>query len=92
MLSIRWLFLVFILFSGSVMAQTDSCPCCSEVHSAFDFWLGEWEVFNSEGAQVGTNKIVKEQNGCIISENWTSSNGQFTGSSTNFYNSQLKQW
>lgn len=88
----QWLVLVFLVFTASVEAQTDPCPCCSEEHTVFDFWLGEWEVFNTEGVLVGTNRIVKEQDGCMISENWKSSNGQFTGSSTNFYNAQTGQW
>ena len=92
MLVKRWSIIVFLLFSASVIAQEDACPCCSEDHVAFDFWLGEWEVFNNEGALVGTNSIAKEQTGCVIRENWKSANGQFTGGSTNFYNSQTKEW
>ncbi len=92
MLIIRWLFIGFLVFTLPVEAQTNPCSCCSEEHSAFNFWLGQWEVYDTDGKLVGKNHIEKEQDGCIISENWTSSNGQFTGSSTNFYNAQTKQW
>jgi hypothetical protein len=88
----RRLFIGLVLFTVSVEAQNDACACCSEQHNAFNFWLGEWEVYDNDGKIVGKNHILKEQGGCIISENWTSSNGQFSGSSTNFFNAQTQQW
>lgn len=92
MLTYRWLLIGFLVLTVTVEAQTDACSCCSEAHNAFNFWLGEWEVYDNDGKLVGKNYIVKEQDGCILSENWTSSNGQFTGSSTNFFNAQTQQW
>ncbi|MGI9547455.1 MAG: hypothetical protein ACR2MM_09480 [Flavobacteriaceae bacterium] len=80
------------LLSFSVLAQTDPCPCCTENHRAFDFWVGEWEVFKPDGTLAGTNSIKKDQDNCILRENWISSNNLFTGSSVNFYNSQTTQW
>ena len=32
--------------------------CAAPAHRQFDFWLGQWNVFDPSGAQVGTN-IVK---------------------------------
>ena len=57
----------------------------------FDFWIGDWNVFNPTGQQVGTNKVVLLQQGCIVEENWASANGG-TGQSFNFYNPVTKKW
>lgn len=73
------------------LAQTVSCACCTENHKDFDFWVGKWEVTNSDGTKAGTNTIEKTQNNCVLKENWIGSSGS-TGASTNFYNLQTKQW
>ncbi|WP_273566199.1 hypothetical protein [Maribacter halichondriae] len=82
-------FLITVCFD--LNAQTDTCACCSEDHTAFDFWIGEWEVTNPDGTLGGKNNIDKIQDGCILRENWTGASGN-TGTSTNFYNLKTKQW
>lgn len=81
-----------IILSFSVTAQADDCSCCTTSHKAFDFWVGDWEVYQDDGTLAGTNKIVKDQDSCVLRENWLSAKGGFTGSSTNFYNKQTGQW
>ena len=83
--------LIFILCI-TARAQSDDCSCCTANHQAFDFWVGDWEVFQDDDTLVGTNKIIKDQDNCILRENWVSAKGGFTGSSTNFYNKQSGQW
>ena len=73
-------------------AQTNSCNCCSEKHSEFDFWEGSWTVTKPDGTPAGANNIDKIQDNCILRENWTSAKGGFTGTSYNFYNSETNQW
>ena len=82
----------FFLVSISVYSQESSCNCCTQKHSEFDFWVGDWVVTNPSGQQVGTNSIDKLQDNCILRENWISSNGKITGTSHNFYNQKSKQW
>ena len=86
--------LVFAVFlSLNSWSQTaDDCSCCSEAHTAFDFWIGEWRVTTADGSYAGTNTIDKVQDKCVIRENWTSATPGYTGTSYNFYNSQTKQW
>ena len=74
-----------------LIAQTN-CNCCTETHSQFDFWIGEWTVTNPDGSAAGKNSIDKIQDQCILRENWTSARGGYTGTSYNFYNAQKKQW
>lgn len=83
--------LLLLLYSFS-NAQSEVCPCCTADHKAFDFWIGNWEVTNPNGQAAGINTIEKVLDSCIVKESWTSSNPQFTGTSTNFYNSQKHQW
>lgn len=92
MKQIRRFFYTAFLISGTVLAQAEPCPCCTENHKAFDFWIGEWEVFLSDETLVGTNSISKDQDSCILRESWSSAKSAFTGSSTNFYNKQTGQW
>lgn len=58
----------------------------------FDFWVGEWDVFNKNNKQVGTNSVKMLEDGCIIAENWTSAQPGMTGKSFNFYNPTTGQW
>lgn len=76
----------------SLNAQTTSCNCCTEKHAEFDFWVGSWSVTNPDGTPAGTNTIEKLQDNCMLRENWTSAAGNFTGTSSNFYNVQTNQW
>lgn len=57
----------------------------------FDFWVGDWEVVNDEGKLVGRNRITKDEQGYLITEKWTNSDGG-TGTSINFYDPGEKKW
>ncbi len=73
-------------------ATTPNCFCCSEIHKAFDFWVGDWEVTGPDGSVAGTNTIRRIQNGCVLQENWVGAGGSSTGTSLNFYNGASGQW
>ena len=47
---------------------------------------------NPQGALAGTNTITKEQDSCIVKENWVSATAGFTGSSYNFFNRNTLEW
>jgi hypothetical protein len=86
---ILWSILLFINLSNG---QATPCSCCSEAHAAFDFWIGNWEVTLPDGSRAGENTIKKEQNGCLLKENWVSAKGGFTGTSTNYFNAGTGEW
>lgn len=74
-------------------ADKNSRPCeYSEKHREFDFWIGEWEVFNPQGQKVGVNVIQKFINGCVIYENWTSARSGYYGKSFNYYDPATGKW
>ncbi|MDC6352461.1 hypothetical protein PP178_12950 [Zeaxanthinibacter sp. PT1] len=83
---------MMVMMTVSVRAQEADCPCCSVVYQAFDFWIGEWEVYNRDGSIAGTNIITKVEDGCGLREEWKSANGTFTGTSLNFYDKKNGQW
>ncbi|WP_142783468.1 hypothetical protein [Changchengzhania lutea] len=84
--------LIITLFPSSGNTQNKPCNCCTEKHTEFDFWLGNWTVTNPDSTLAGTNKIVKIQDNCILQENWTSAKGKYTGTSNSFFNFKTKQW
>lgn len=85
--------LIFMIFlSITTQAQQNDCNCCTEQHQQFDFWLGEWNTYNTNGKLAGTNSITKIQGNCILKEEWTSATSGYTGTSYNFFNTQTKQW
>lgn len=64
--------------------QAPPNPCETEPEfSQFDFWLGDWNVYQGDGTLAGVNRITKTDNGCLIRENWRSAAGS-TGFSMNF--------
>lgn len=66
-------------------------PCGGPEYRQFDFWLGEWDVFNPAGQKIGTNSITSTNDGCVVYENWRDVRGG-TGNSFNFYESKTKRW
>jgi len=81
-----------IMISMQVHAQKKPCVCCTENHQAFDFWVGTWDVTNTDGSKAGKNIITKIEGECVLRENWTSAKANYTGTSYNFYNAQKMQW
>lgn len=86
-------FAYIILLIGLAVGQnTADCPCCSDEHRQFHFWIGEWTVFDSTGNLLGTNNIYLGQDNCLMIENWESANSNFSGTSYNFYDISDKTW
>lgn len=86
------IYLIAVFYSVVVQAQQNPCACCSKDHTAFDFWIGTWNVINPDGTNAGKNVITKIEDNCVLRENWTSAKGNYTGTSYNFYNAQTNQW
>ena len=88
-------FLTIVLFiiPVSLMAQTNQkpCNCCTPEYRQFDFWIGDWEVYDPDGNLVGTNVIELQQDSCMLKENWIGTSGG-TGTSFNYYDKKTKKW
>ena len=78
--------------SIAAKADKNARPCMFDPkYNEFDFWVGEWEVFNPQGQKVGENIIEKDLNGCMLVENWTSVSGG-SGKSINYYEPGSGKW
>jgi hypothetical protein len=66
-------------------------PCESEQHNAFDFWLGQWQVFKPDGSLAGYNTISKQHNNCVLHERYSTPSG-FSGESLNIYDASRGLW
>lgn len=83
------LLLAILLLAKGAMAYAEACS--TQQHRQFDFWLGDWDVFDASGQQVGRNHIFSVLDGCALSENWTSASGN-AGKSYNFYDAAENKW
>ncbi len=83
-----------VLLALPACAQTPAASasaCTDPAYRQFDFWLGEWIVSDSTGADAGVNVVSREEGGCLIVERWTAKSGN-TGQSYNFYDPATMQW
>ena len=92
--------LLLLVFSFQIsFSQTlpGKSPCLTdEVYRQFDFWIGEWDVYNLQGKKSGESRISLILDSCVILEEWTSNTlpGGFVykGKSINTYDASAKQW
>lgn len=93
MKSTLWIcFLLLLCVPLPAFAQNSAPPCDSDpVYRQFDFWIGAWNVETPDGKKAGENKISRQENGCLLREEWTSAGGS-TGQSINYYDPEQKQW
>ena len=84
---------MFLSFNSlEIFSQKDKVPCITEAHQQFDFWLGNWNVYDIKNKLIGTNTVVKMPNACALQENWSATQGASKGTSYNYYNAVDKSW
>ena len=80
--------------AGQVAVTQSAAPppsCGGEAYHQFDFWIGDWDVYDTAGNMVGTNSIQPAERGCLLIEHWTNTAGG-TGQSYNFYDPRISEW
>jgi hypothetical protein len=83
---------VLFLTSFFLSAYSQS-PCSNSKSHEFDFWIGNWTVYQSGSEKVvGYNNIVPVAGGCGIQENWKSADGSNIGTSLNKYTFRKGKW
>ena len=92
----RWLATALLVLAAPSAAQAQAPPsiiCQDEPEfRQFDFWVGEWDVFdNVSGNRAGTNSIQALHGGCVLVESWTSAGGP-GGTSINYYDNVRGTW
>ncbi|SEB94424.1 hypothetical protein SAMN04489761_2053 [Tenacibaculum sp. MAR_2009_124] len=84
---------IFLAICSKVSAQNNKESFCdTKEYTQFDFWVGNWKVYNEEGTLLGTNKVIKTTNACAIQENWESKNSDSKGTSYNYFNNRDNSW
>ena len=82
-----FIFTVAVVLSTFVDAQTQVTPatathpvtagCEEPAYHTLDFWVGEWEVFDSQdGSKAGQSDLKKVLQGCAIQVDWVGSEGE----------------
>lgn len=80
--------LALLLNINSIQAQEDEA-------AAFDFWVGEWDLYwyTQDSVKIsGTNKIEKILDGKVLQEHFVDPNSGFKGTSISVYNPQAQSW
>ncbi len=69
-------------------------PCrFDENFRAFDFWIGEWDVYRTHTANLVGHSIIEDgSGGCSVIESWQSLVSTHEGKSINYYNSDKGYW
>lgn len=82
--------------SFSSAQQQQQPPCAAPEYRQFDFWVGNWNVFEYKdgkpGAPQGQSRIASIFEGCSIQEEFLDANGAVVGKSLNAYSAQTRQW
>ena len=65
--------------------------CESSGHHQFDFWIGEWQVYDTLQQLIGTNRIEADYKHCLLREEWESARGS-KGTSYNYYQTSDSTW
>ncbi|TAF31383.1 MAG: nuclear transport factor 2 family protein [Cytophagales bacterium] len=72
-------------------------PCSADsVRGLFDFWIGSWDVYNSNEQLVGRSEVYPVLHSCAVVEDWESGYIRqafvYAGKGFSTYNTQTKQW
>ena len=82
---------VAVVVAAAVSADEPPPACAAATHRQFDFWIGDWKVYDPSGKVLGENRIESFAGGCALLENWTGASG-FTGKSFNIYDRNDGKW
>jgi hypothetical protein len=77
--------------AGAQQPPSQPPTCSAPEYRQFDFWVGDWEVVDSAGKVLGTNRITREMKDCVVHEHWTGAGGN-TGESFNIYRRGTGTW
>ena len=81
---------VALAFGAATHVAAAPTPCPGAETRQFDFWIGDWDVFDPSGKQVGTNRIVPIYD-CVLHESWKATKVS-EGQSFNRYDPDRGVW
>lgn len=75
------------------LVAEEMLPCRGAHFRDFDFWVGEWDVYDPQEKQrLGHNSVTSEQEGCLLVEHWKSGQSTESGSSFNYFDLHDSTW
>jgi hypothetical protein len=80
--------------NGTGVHHAPVSPHCSEAeYRQFDFWIGDWKVFDSDkpDREVAHARISRILDGCVLLEDYTGNDGTH-GQSFNIYDASTGNW
>lgn len=88
--------IVPVVFASMVLISPPStgaapAPCIAPDYRGFDFWIGDWSVYATNGKLAGTSRITREYGGCVIHEHYDTGRG-YSGESLNIYDAPRNSW
>ena len=91
--------LLFVGVDGGPLAnvaaipQTQQQPCSSPAYRQFDFWVGDWDVFDAEKPEVKSAHVRVDSilGGCVLREQYEDPSGA-KGESFTIYDATRKVW
>ncbi len=67
--------------------------CSSPEYRQFDFWLGDWDAFDADKAQVVARvRVDRILDGCVLREDYERVSGGLHGQSFSLYDASRKIW
>jgi len=92
-MKIKFIILLITMTSIQQLQSQELIKSCKEdsIHCLLDFWIGNWNVYDSSGSIIGTNNIEKILNGCAVMENWIDSDGS-EGKSLFYVDNYSNKW
>jgi hypothetical protein len=84
---------VLLLSLAAVSRLSAAAPACSAPeYRQFDFWLGDWDVFDAGAAKPSMRiRVEKILDGCALRESYRDDSGK-TGESDNIWDASRKVW
>lgn len=69
-----------------------TATCLGPEYRQFDFWVGDWDVFESDGVTKTAHvKVERILNGCVLEERYEDANG-LNGRSLTIYDARRNLW
>jgi hypothetical protein len=91
--------LIAALISGTsqaspafAQAQSSPAPCSAPAFHAFDFWIGDWDVYDAADRRLTAHaRITSVESGCALREEYRALDGS-GGESLSAWDASRNQW
>jgi ketosteroid isomerase-like protein len=75
-----------------IVAGTTAMQACSNPEShQFDFWVGDWDVFEVENPATSVARVRVDRGGCVLREDYQDKEGHM-GQSFSIYDAPRRNW